>query len=201
MTAIISTLILAAEEAEAGNDPSDLFPEVHELFWGAVAFGVLFLFMTKFAFPRINRMLDARRERIQGELERAERARTEADVVLADYRRQLAGAREESNRIIEEARRTAEAMRSELLARAEREAGEIVSRAQEDIRAERDQVFRELRSQVGELSVQLATRIIGDSLDRERQLRLVDDYIDQLAAMPSGPDGATAAGTHKVTGE
>ena len=191
MSALIATLVLAQEEAE--NDPSDLFPAVQELFWGAVAFGVLFFFMIKYVFPRINKTLDDRREKIQGELERAERTRTEADRLFAEYRQQLAGAREESNRIIEETRRTAESMRSELLAKADREYQEIVSRAQEDIRAERDQVFGELRSQVGELSVQLAGRIIGDSLDGDRQRRLVDDYIDQLTAMGPTGDGSTAA--------
>ena len=199
MTALIGILILAQEEAE--NDPSDLFPAAQELFWGAVAFGVLFLFMVKFAFPRINRTLEARRERIQGELERAEQTRGEADQLLVQYRQQLAGAREESNRIIEETRRTAESMRSDLLAKAEREYQEIVSRAQEDIRAERDQVFGQLRSQVGELSVQLAGRIIGDSLDRDRQLRLVDEYIDQLGAIGPADGGDGSVGARRAAEE
>ncbi|HSR28498.1 MAG TPA: hypothetical protein VLR51_08585, partial [Actinomycetes bacterium] len=48
------------------------------------------------------------------------------------------------------------------------------------IRAERDQAIRQLRNEVGTLAVELATRVVGDSLDRDRQLRLVDEYIDEL---------------------
>jgi F-type H+-transporting ATPase subunit b len=162
-----------------------LYPKLDELILGAIAFFLLFAFMYKWVIPRLNQTLEARRERIQGDLEKAEQARSEADKLLEDYRTQLAGAREEANRVIEEARKVAESMRKEMEERAQEQARAIVDRAQEEIRAERDRVFDELKTQVGELSLQLAERVVGESLDRDRHLRLVDDYIRNLENLPA----------------
>jgi F-type H+-transporting ATPase subunit b len=192
---VISTMVLIAQEAEE-NDPSDLLPAIQELVWGAIAFAVLFFFMLKFVMPRLNQTLEARREKIQGEMERAEQARRQADQELAEYRSQLAGARDEGNRIIEEARQTAESMRRDMAAKAEQENQAVLARAQEEIRAERDRVFQELKGQVGELSLALAGRVVGESLDRERHSRIVDDYIEELATLePSGDERGSGHGS------
>jgi F-type H+-transporting ATPase subunit b len=175
-----ASLVLAQSEAE------DLYPHVSELIIGAIGFGIIFFFMWKWVFPRVNRMLDERRDKIQGDLERAEETRREAEQQLAEYRQQLANAREESNRIIEEARRTAEQLRADLQARAEREAAATVTKAQNEIRAERDRVFQELRTEVAEIAVGLASRVVGESLDAKAHKRLIDEYIDQVASKPAG---------------
>ena len=91
-----------------------LYPKLSELILGAVAFFILFAFMAKWVMPRVNQMLEARRQKIQGDLESAEQSKGEAEKLLGDYRQQLSGAREEANRIIEEARRTADTMRRDL---------------------------------------------------------------------------------------
>jgi len=174
--------------SESGKDL--LYPKVSELILGAVAFFILFAFMYRWVLPRVNQMLEARRDKIQGDLEKAEEAKSEADKLLADYREQLSGARDEANRVIEEGRKTAESMRRDLEAKAEEESRAIVAKAQDEIRAERDRVFQELKAQVGELSLQLAGRMVGESLDRDRHLRLVDDYIRDLEHMgPSNGNG------------
>ena len=112
---------------------------------------------------------------------RAGRAdREEAEQLLEQYRRRLRDAEDETQRILEEARANAERVRRELLAKAETDAGRELDRARQAIRAERDQAIRQLRNEVGTLAVELATRVVGDSLDRDRQLRLVDEYIDEL---------------------
>jgi F-type H+-transporting ATPase subunit b len=138
--------------------------------------------MWKWVLPRINTLLEERRQKIQGELENAERTRREADTLLADYRAQLADARNQSNQIIEEAKRTADQLRADLRAQAEQEAQATVERAQEEIRAERDRVFQELRDQVAEIAVDLAGRVVGTSLDRSAHDRLIDEYIDQVSS-------------------
>ena len=162
-----------------------LYPKASELILGAVAFFILLAFMYRWVVPRANQMLEQRRQKIQGELEKAEQAKGEADKLLEDYREQLANARGEANRIIEEARKTADALRTDLEAKAQEESRQIVERAQEEIRAERDRVFQELKAQVGELSLTLASRVVGESLDRDRHLRLVDEYIRELEHMPA----------------
>ena len=183
MPALIATALLAAEQV---SDKKDLYPKLSELVVGAVAFAILFFFMAKWVVPRLNAILEERRAKIQGDLEKAEQTRQQAEQELTDYRTQLAGARDEGNRIIDEARKTAEAMRMEMNKKAEPESQGIVARAQDEIRAERDRVFQELRTQVGELSLQLAGRMVGESLDKARHLRLVDEYIDQLSGMAPG---------------
>jgi F-type H+-transporting ATPase subunit b len=171
---------------ESVSDKKDLYPHASELIVGAIAFGILFFFMWKWVIPRLNTLLDERRAQIQGQLESAEQTRQQAERELADYRQQLAGAREEANRIIEEARATAEQFRRDIQGKAEEESRLTVVRAQDEIRAERDRVFNELRTQVGEIAVGLAGRVVGAELDTKSHERLIDDYIDQVA---SGTDG------------
>jgi len=195
---VIATLTRLWILAQAEDKPiKDLSPKLQELIVGAIAFGVVFAFMSRWVLPRVNKLLEERRQKIQGNLEEAERTKASADQLLADYRQQLAGAREDANRIIEEARRTAEAMRKDLMAKAEQEYQGVVGKAQEEIRAERDRVFEELKTQVGELSLALAGRVVGETLDKTRQLRLVDDYIRELEdlAPSNGKKGSGSKGS------
>jgi F-type H+-transporting ATPase subunit b len=177
---------LALIAAENVNDKADLYPHWQELIVGALAFAVLFFFTWKWVLPRVNTMLEERRQKIQGELERAEGSKQEADQMLAQYREQLAKAREDANQIIEEARKTADQLRRDLMAKSEQEAQQVLLRAQEEIRAERDRVFQELRAQVAEISVELAGRVVGEELDQDRHERLIQDYIDQVARSGNG---------------
>ncbi len=183
MFAHIASFLIAAE---AVNDKKDLYPHWSELIIGAIAFAILFVFMWKWVLPEVNKLLDQRREKIQGDLEKAEEVRRQAEAELADYRSQLAGAREDANRIIEEARRTAEHLRSDLQRRAEEQAQATVARAQEEIRAERDRIFQELRAQVAEIAVELAGRVVTKELDPAAHARLIDEYIDQVAGGGNG---------------
>ncbi len=178
---MLHALVLAAEEA-----PNPILPDTAELIYGSLAFLLVFVVLAKFAFPVINRMLRERTAKIQGDLERAEQARSEAESELADYRAQLAGARAEANRIIEEARRTAEQLRRDLQARAEQESQATIARAQEEIRAERDRVFEELRARVGQIAVELASRVVEKELDETAHRRLIEEYIQQVAGSGNG---------------
>ena len=182
MTTFLSMVAQAAEET--AEPIENLSPKLQELIVGAIAFFALFFFMWKWVIPRLNQMLEQRREKIQGDLESAERSKAEAERVLEEYRAQVSRAREEANRIIDEARKTAEQLRRDMEAKAEKEYKAIVGRAQEEIRAERDRVFEELKAQVGELSVAIAGKVVGRALEKDRdlQLQLVDEYIKDLAA-------------------
>lgn len=181
---MVQFFVLAAEtEVEA---PNPILPDTAELIYGGLAFLIVFALLWKFAFPALGKMLSERSDKIQGDLEEAERSRVTAEQELADYRAQLAGARDEANRIIEEARRTAEQLRRDLQAKAEQEAQATVARAQEEIRAERDRVFEDLRAQVGVIAVDLAGRVVGQSLDPSAHERLIDEYIEQVSGSGNG---------------
>ena len=170
--------VLAQEAAEHEQNP--ILPASNELIWGTVAFLILLFLMYRTVFPSINQAYKDRRANIEGKLEKAESDREEAEQLLEEYRRRLRDAEDETQRILEEARANAERVRRDLLGKAEADAGRELDRARQAIRGERDQAIRQLRNEVGTLAVELATRVVGDSLDRERQLRLVDEYIDEL---------------------
>jgi F-type H+-transporting ATPase subunit b len=160
--------------------PNPLLPEVNEILWGGAAFLVLLLGMWKFGLPAVRGMMHTREERIRGDLEAAETAKTDAEGVKAQYERQLAEARTEAASIIEEARQAAEVVRRDLIARAEGEADEVRARAQADIANQRTQAMAQLRNDVAELSVDLAGRIVERNLDAATQRELVDSFIDQV---------------------
>ena len=170
--------ILAQEAAEHEQNP--ILPAANELIWGTIAFLILLFLMYRTVWPSVDKAFKDRRDNIEGKLEQAERDRNEAQELLEQYRRRLREAEDETQRILDEARSNAERVRRDLLSKAEADAGRELERARQAIRAERDQAIRQLRNEVGTLAVELATRVVGDSLDRNRQLRLVDDYIDEL---------------------
>ena len=171
---------LLAQEAAHEETRNPILPAWNELIWGTIAFLILLFIMYRTVFPSVNKALADRRANIEGKLEQAERDREEAEGLLEQYRRRLRDAEDETQRILEEARANAERVRRDLMAKADADAGRELDRARQAIRAERDQAIRQLRNEVGTLAVELATRVVGDSLDRERQLRLVDEYIEEL---------------------
>jgi F-type H+-transporting ATPase subunit b len=172
--AVIAALPLAADNS------NPILPATNELIVGIIAFALLFFVLSKLAFPRASEALQERTKNIEGKLEHAERERQKADELLQQYRERLASAEGEAQRIIEEARANAERLRKELAAKAEAEADRVITRGRDEIQAERDRAVRALQGEVGKLAVELASRVVGDSLDREAQLRLIDQYIDQL---------------------
>ncbi len=176
----ITTLLAVQQEGDGGGGITVILPALAELFWGAVAFAVFYWVMQRFAFPRINEMLENRSAAIQGKLEESEERLQEAERIRAEYREQLADAKNEANRIIEEAKATAESLRRDIVAKAESEAESIVQRAQAEVVAERERAVQQLRAEVGRLSVQLAGKIVEKELDEQAHRTLVDRYISRL---------------------
>ena len=189
MFALLRVIQIAQEAEEPANDPKHLYPPLNELIVGALAFGVLFFFVWKWVLPRLGKILEERRQKIQGSLEEAETAKRDADNMLADYQQKLRDAGTEASKIIDEARKTSEQMRKDLLAKAEDESRQVVAKAQEEVRAERDRAVQALRRELAEASVELAARVVGESLDKERHTRLVEQYIDEVGSMSSNGNG------------
>lgn len=189
MTAFITALVVAQHVEEPANDPKHLYPHAEELIVGALAFAILFFFVWKWVLPRLGKILEERRQKIQGSLEEAEKAKRDADNMLTEYQEKLRDAGTEAGKIIEEARKTAEQMRKDLLAKAEDESRQVVAKAQEEVRAERDRAIQSLRRELAEASVELAGRVVGKTLDKEEHVRLVEQYIDEVGSMPSNGNG------------
>jgi F-type H+-transporting ATPase subunit b len=180
-------------------------PKADELILAAIAFGILVVFLVKKVFPRLQTALAERTKKIQGQLEEAERTKREADEVLEEYRAQLAGARAEVQKIIDEGKRTADALRADLTAKAEQQAQEIVARAQADVASERDRAMQQLRTTLGELSIQLASKVIERELQQPDAARaLVDRAIEDLVGARAGNghgSGENQYGTQSTLGD
>jgi F-type H+-transporting ATPase subunit b len=189
-----ANLLLAAEEAGHAEE-NVLVPPFAEFLIGTLAFGLLVAFFFQKVNPKIQATYAARTERIEGRLAQAEVAQREAQALLEQYRAQLAEARAEASRIREDAHVQGRQILDELRGRAQQEAEEIKARAEAQLAADRAQVVAALRRELGELAVDLASKIVGHELTSSNtQRRLVDEFIAGLHAEPAGSASTAGSG-------
>jgi F-type H+-transporting ATPase subunit b len=174
-----------AEPEDCHEAPNQLLPETNEIIWGGLGFLIVFFFLAKFGLPAIKSTMNERTERIRNDLESAEAQRAEADALLADYRAQLADAKSEAGRIIEESRQAADQIKRDQEARLQDELAELRTRAVADIDAAKAQAMSDLRGEVAKLAIGAAETIVQRNLDEATQTQLVDEYINQIAARRS----------------
>lgn len=171
-----TAIVLAAEEA-----PSPIIPHPSEIILGLIAFLLLLWVLQKYAFPRFESLYKERTEKIEGGIKRAEEAQAEAEKALQTYQAQLAEARAESARIRDDARLEAEQIKAELRTQAQEEAARIVAAGRAQLEAQRAQIVAELRADLGRHAVELASRVVGESLEDEARRRgTVDRFLDDL---------------------
>ena len=172
--------------AEGHETPNPILPIWQEIVVGSVAFAVLCYVLMKFVFPRMETMFQARVEAIEGGIRRAEERQAEANALFEQYKLQLAEARTEAARMRTEAAAEAEGIRADVLARAREESDRIIAAGKEQLSAERQTIVRELRTEVGSLAVELAGRIVGESLEEEARRRgTVERFLTELDAAPA----------------
>lgn len=181
--------------ADLQQPSNPLTPSLTELIVGGISFFIVFGALWKVLLPRITKTLEERTDAIEGGLKRAEEAQEEARAVLDQYRAQLADARHEAARLREEAREQGAQIIAEMRTQGQAEYARLTEAAQTQIDAERQQALASLRAEVGTLSVELASRVVGESLEDEaRQRRTVERFLDSLeqqaGAVQSG-DGAS----------
>ena len=176
----IPILIDGGSPEECNEAPSPILPATDELVWGSLSFLVLLFLMWKFAFPAIKGGMNARTERIRSDLDAAESAKTEAEGVLDGYKAQLADAKAESARIIEEARQAADALKKDQESRLQTELAETRARAAADIEAAKAQATADLRGELATLAVGAASAVVNKNLDPAAQTQLIEDYINQV---------------------
>ncbi|MFD4585467.1 F0F1 ATP synthase subunit B [Streptomyces sp. NPDC058423] len=165
----------------AGEEQSPLVPPGPELLVGTIAFAIVFFFLAKKLLPNINKVLEERREAIEGGMEKAEAAQVEAQSVLEQYRAQLAEARHEAARLRQEATEQGAAIIAEMRAEGQRQREEIVAAGHAQIEADRKSAASALRQDVGKLATDLAGKLVGESLeDHARQSRVIDRFLDEL---------------------
>ena len=188
--------VLAAVE-EGHSEPVEgislLLPAIYDIVWSLVVLAIIAFAFYRYVLPKFRAVLDERTDKIQGGIAKAQSAQAEAQAALQRNQEALAAARAEAARIREEARTEGAAIVEEYRARAAGEAERIVETAHRQIEAERKQASVALRAEVGTLATELASRIVGESLqDEARQSRVVDRFLDELAASTTANAGKGA---------
>ena len=165
-------------------------PELGTIIWTLVTFAILLVLLRKFAWGPLLALLDEREKTVKDSLEAAERARAEADETLRRNQEILAGARRETQALLEQGRRESETLRAEILAQARQEALDLVEQGKRQVQFEQKQAIDSLRRQVADLAIGAAERLIHSELDDAKHRELVAEYVKSLPEL--GPE----AGRH-----
>jgi F-type H+-transporting ATPase subunit b len=130
-----------------------------------------------FAFRPVSRMLDDRRARIEQGLKDAEQARKDRENAESERVATLAEARRESNDILARAQKVAQDLRDQDIAATKEELERLRVRAAAEIEAEKVRAIGELRAEVADLALEAASRVIGETMNSERERRLVEEFL------------------------
>ncbi|HEX7493901.1 MAG TPA: F0F1 ATP synthase subunit B [Bacteroidales bacterium] len=156
-------------------------PAIGTLFWSVLIFGLFFLILTKFAWKPILNAVKARDEMIKGSLESAEKAKTEMLNLQSDNEAILRKAREERENILKEAREIRDKLISEAKGKATEEAEKLIEKARIGIEGEKRKALSEIHDQVATLSVDIASKLLGEKLKHSgEQEKLIDNYLKDI---------------------
>ena len=172
---------LAAEEENTGMKL--LMPNMAEFVPACIAFLIIWFIMAKFAWPMVLKMMEDRESKIQGDLDSAQQANAEAAAAKDAAKAKLDEAQLKANEIIAEAKHDAEVLRADMLAKAQEESQAIIAKAHDVIDAERTKAIAELSGQVVDLSVEIAGKVIGESLSVEQQRELAIKYLEEVGSL------------------
>ena len=167
-----------AEESAVG--PDILIPKMAEFVPALIAFLVILAVMAKLVWPSVLEMMEKRQQKIQNDLDAAERSKIEAAEEAKSYEAKILEAHHEADAIVAKAKKEAEEVRSAVLAKAQREAADIIAKARGAVDSERHKAMIELSSSVVDLSVEIASKIIGNDLSVEEQRKLAEKYLAEV---------------------
>ncbi len=177
---MLDALVVAAD-AEAAPNP--LLPAMYDIVWSLVCFVIILFVMWKIVIPKLNTMLDARAEAIEGNIAKADEAQKQAEAALEEYTKQLADARSEAADIREKARNEAKQIVAEQTAEAQVQAERIVASGHSKVASEFAAAHSQLQNEVGALALDLASGVVGESLtDDKRASAVIDRFLAELNA-------------------
>ncbi|MCR5392916.1 F0F1 ATP synthase subunit B [Olsenella sp. kh2p3] len=177
---VLSLPTVALAEGPSGADL--LLPKPAEFIPALIAFLVIWLIMAKLAWPSILGMMEKRQQKIQDDLDSAEKSKAKAAAEAQSYEDKLVEANHKAEEIISAAKKEAEEERSQILAKAQHEASDIIAKAHGAVDSERRKATIELSSSVVDLSVEIASKIIGNDLTEDQQRRLAEKYLAEVSA-------------------
>jgi F-type H+-transporting ATPase subunit b len=150
------------------------------MIWTLVCFAIAFFVLKKYAFGPIQGMIDARREQIRLSIEEADNAREHARQLLEEHKALMSEARSQAEQILAEARKTREAMEVRMREETETERQRRLEETRKEIAAETARALQQIRSEVAELTVEAASRVVGRTLDSDRDRELIAEAIGSL---------------------
>jgi len=156
-------------------------PAIGTIFWTVLIFSIFFVLWKKFAWKPILNAVKQRDEMIKGSLASAEKARKEMIKLQSDNEAILKKAREEREVILREAREIRDQLIAEAKGKASEEADKLVEKARAGIEREKATALAEIRDQVAALSVDIASKLIGEKLKQtSEQEKLIDSYLNDV---------------------
>ncbi|GIW10471.1 MAG: F0F1 ATP synthase subunit B [Chloroflexi bacterium] len=154
-----------------------------------VNFLILFLILRAVLWPRVIGMLDERARRIRESMDRAAELQQQAAAAQQQFEEQLKQARQEAQEIVARALQTADRIKNEAEVEARQQADALVERARAEIQLERDRAIAELRREFADVTILAAERVIQQSLDKQRHLRLIEEVLAEVDALKSTSHG------------
>lgn len=173
---------LAFADMEPKEGIAVIAPDMIETVPMIIAFIVLVIILAKFGWPVFEAMLEKREKTITEALAKSEEARIESERVLAEYQKQLADAKSQAAQIIADAKQTGEAVEANIKQRAEEEAATMIEKARTAIEAEKKAAMGELQSSVADLSVDVASRLVGTDLSDADHRAIIERYINEAGS-------------------
>jgi F-type H+-transporting ATPase subunit b len=155
-------------------------PDIGLLFWMCLSFGIVVWLLSKYAWKPILSAVKQRESSISDALNEAKKMREDMAKMSANNEEVMRQARAEREILLKDARDIRDKEISEAKVKAKAEADAMLGRAREDIRNEKNAAITEMKNQVGELSIQVAERILKDKLgDAAAQKALVDKVMNE----------------------
>ncbi len=155
-------------------------PGIGLMLWVLVVFGISMWLLAKFVFPRISEALEKRQKAIEESIDTAERTRTEADALLAEYRERLKEARAQAEEIVQRARQAADTHEHESKERGQEIVAEAARRAERDIEAATKRALDDIRKEVADLTIMATEKVTRKTLTEADQKRLVEEALNEL---------------------
>ena len=141
---------------------------------------ILYLFLKKILFKPIKNMIDSRQKEVDDMYSEAEAANADAKAMKSEYEEKLAAASEESEEILRSAQRRAQLKEEDILKEAQVEATRIRERAEGEIELEKKRMLGEIKDEVSDMAIGIATAVIGREVSPEEHKDLIDSFIDGL---------------------
>ena len=138
-----------------------------------VNFGILLYLLKRFLFKPVGNMLDKRSQTIKGSLEEIEKDREEIAKLRDEYQERMTQLDKDNYRRMQEAIQKGQEAAAEKIALAEKKAGQIVKEAKVNIEREREEALKEVRNVVGDLAIEIASKVMGESYDTKAQTKLI----------------------------